>query len=135
MPFVKLVEDQRRHTAELRIVNQLPEQHPLGDVANPRRRAADIFKPDRVADLAPERDAQLRRHPRGQQPGGQPPRLEDDHLARAQQTMPEEHLRDLGGFARTGGGGHDEPPLRLQRRDQIPLNLVNGQTLGHVASS
>ena len=52
-----------------------------------------------VADFAPERHAHLLRHARSQKSRGETPRLENDHLAVREESVLEEHLRDLRGLA------------------------------------
>src|SRR5260221_12467766 len=45
--------------------------------------------------------------------------------------MLQEHLWDLGGFAGAGGRGQDQAPVGFQPGDEVALDLVNGQTVGH----
>ena len=49
----------------------------------------------------------------------------------AEQSVLEQHLRDLRGFAGAGGRLQHEPPRRFQRGDDVVLDFVNGQAIGH----
>src|SRR5579859_6679983 len=102
MSFVELVENQGRYSREIRVLDDLAQEHPLGDKANPGLRAADIFEPDLITYFAAEFTLSFPSDPGCQQPGRQPPRLEDDDLPATEQATIQQHLRDLGGFAGAG---------------------------------
>ena len=131
MAFVKFVEDEDRNAAQLRIVNHLPEQNAFRYKTNFRLRRRDIFEADLVADFVAKLDAEFLRHARREQPRGQPARLENHDLPVAEQPVPEQHLRDLRGFAGTGRRGQNQPPVGFQPGDDVALDFVNGQTVGH----
>ena len=105
MPLMKFIKQDHRHPAQFRIVDHLPQQDPFRHKPDPGLGGSAIFEPDLVAHLVPQAHAQFLRHPRRQQPRRQPPRLQDDHLSVVQQTVLEQHLRHLGGFAGPRGGG------------------------------
>jgi len=109
VPLVEFVHDQRRDARELRILEHLSQENSFGHVPDPGRRARQVFEPDLVAHFAAERHAQLGRRAHRQEPGGDPPGLQDRHLPPLQESVPEEHLRDLGRFAGSRGGGQNEP--------------------------
>ena len=102
MAFVKFVEDQDGNAAQLRIVNHLPQQDAFSLKPDFRLRRCDIFEADLVADFVAKLDAEFLRNARREQPRGQPTRLENHDLPVAEQAVPEQHLRDLRGFAGTG---------------------------------
>src|SRR5450432_12188 len=67
MPLVKFIEKNRGDSAQLRILEQLPEQNSLGDETDARLFRCDFFKSNLVSDLIAEPAATLRRHPPGKQ--------------------------------------------------------------------
>ena len=99
VPLMKLVEDNRAHSAQHWLVRHLPQQDALGDEADARGLRHARVEPDLVTDRLPQRRADLLGHAFRQQPGREPPRLQYDHLPFAQQSVPEKHLRQLRGFA------------------------------------
>jgi len=131
MALVKLVEDERRHAAQLGVANHLPQQQALGDEADAGAGAGDIFEADLVANLAAQAGPPLPGDPRRQQPRRQPPRLQDDHLALPQDAPLQEHLGDLGGFARAGGRGHDQASRGLQAGQERLFEFVDWQPFSH----
>ena len=135
MPFVKFVEDEDGNAAQLRIVNHLPEQNTFGYKTDFSPRRCDIFETDLVADFVAELDAEFLRHARREQSRGQPARLENHNLPVTEQSVPEQHLRDLRGFARAGWRGQNQPPVGFQPGDEVALNFVNGQTVSHAPQS
>ena len=54
MALVKFVEENRRHAAQLRILDQLAQQNSFGDEANARPRRRDVFEANLVADFVAE---------------------------------------------------------------------------------
>jgi hypothetical protein len=135
MAFVKFVEDEDRNTAQHWVVNHLPEQNTFRYKPDFRLGRRDIFEADLVADLVSELDAEFLRHTRREQPCGQPARLENHDLPIAEQSMSEQHLRDLRGFAGTGRRGQDQPPAGFQPGYEVALDFINGQTISHVPQS
>jgi hypothetical protein len=77
---------------------------------------------------------QFLRHARGEHPRREPPGLQDNTLAVAKQPVLEQHLGDLGGFARAGGSLQDQAFRRPEGSDEIGFNFVNGQPFGHGGS-
>ena len=112
MPFVKFVEDDRADAVQVRISQHLAQQHAFGDITDPRGGGDDIVEPHLVADLAAEFHVSTLRDPRRKHTRWQPARLQDHHLAIAQQTAVEQHLRHLGRFARAGRRSENQTLLR-----------------------
>ena len=96
MPFVKFVEDDRADTLQVVISQHLAQQHAFGHVTDPRGGRGDVVQPHLIAHLAAESHVSRLRDPRREHSRWQPARLQDRHLAIAQQTAVEQHLRHLG---------------------------------------
>ena len=77
----------------------MAEQNAFGDVPDFRRGGAHTVKPDLVSDLASYRTAALASDARGKHPGGKAAGLQNHDFAAFGESVIEEHLRDLGGFA------------------------------------
>ena len=131
---MEFVENDRLNAAQRRVLNQLPQQNPLSLKLDARGIAHAIFEADLIADFAAKLDPQLLCDARGEQPRRQTARLKNHDLPAAEQPVLEQHLRDLGGFAGTGRRLQNEPLRRLERGNDVVLNLVNGQSLGHEIS-
>ncbi len=131
MPFVKLVENERRHAAQCRILDHLPQQQALGDEADAGASAGDVLEANLVADFAAQFGLAFPRDPRRQEPCGQPARLQDHYLAGAQDAVLQQHLGDLGGFARAGGCGHEQAPGFPQAGQEWLFDLVDWQSFRH----
>jgi hypothetical protein len=131
VPLVKFVEQNCRHAAQLRVVNHLPQQNAFSYETNFGLRRSHVLKPDLVTDFLAEFHAQLGCDARGEQTRGEPAWLQNDHLARVEQSVLEQHLWHLRGFAGAGGRGQDEPLVFAQARDDFVLDVVNGQSVGH----
>ena len=131
MALVKFVEDQNGNAVQLRVFNHLPQQNAFGHKPDfcPRRR--HIFEADLVTDFLAEFHVQFLRNAGREQTCGQPARLKHHHLAGAQEIMPEQHLGNLRGFAGPGGRRQNQSPVGFQPGDNIALDVVNGQTVGH----
>ena len=54
MPLVKLVKEDRRHTAQIRIIQHPPQQHALGHEQNPRAIRRHAVETNLVAHLIAE---------------------------------------------------------------------------------
>ena len=132
--LVELVEDERRDAAQLRVLDHLPQQDAFGDEADAGVGAGDVLEANLVADLAAELGLAFPGDARRQQPRGQPARLEDDDLAGAEQAVIQQHLRDLRGFARAGGRGHDQPPGFPEAGHEVLFNFVDWQSFRHEAA-
>ena len=128
MALVELIEDHGADAPQLGVERHLPEQDALGDEPDAGGLADAGLQPDLVADGGAEGRAHLLRDAFGEQAGGEAARLQHDDLAfLAQEAVAQQHLRDLGGFARTGGRLHDQPARRAQRGHDGRLELVDGQ--------
>ena len=126
MTLVKLIKHQRRHALEPRVERHLPEQNPLRHEAHSRFRRHPRLQPYLVTDLLPEFAAHLFRHPPRQHARCQSPRLQHHHFACGQKSVFAQHLRDLGGLARTGRRLHHDPARRPKRTHQIGFQFVDG---------
>ena len=108
MALVKFIEKDRGDAAQVRILDQLPEQYSFGDEADAGALGGKVFEPDLVADFVAEAHVPLGRDAGGEKAGGETARLENDDLAGAEEAMIEEDLGNLGGFAGASGGLEDE---------------------------
>ncbi|HEV8723526.1 MAG TPA: hypothetical protein VGW77_23145 [Candidatus Binatia bacterium] len=100
MPFVKFVEYDRVDTFQVGISQHLAQQHAFGHVTNTRGRRGDIVQPHLIAHLATKFYLSSLRDPRREHSRRQAARLQDRHLAVAQQSAVEQHLWHLGRMAR-----------------------------------
>ena len=127
MALVEFIEENRGDAAQLRILNELPEQNSFGDEANAGAIGRDVFEADLVTDFVPEPAIALRGDAGGEEPGREPARLEDHDLAVAQQSMIEKDLWDLGGFAGAGRRLEDEAGAFFQLGDNSMFELEDWQ--------
>ncbi len=133
MSFVKLIEDDGGNPLERRVSDELTEQNAFGLEFDFGGGTDAILEAHLVADLAPQLHVEFLRDAGGEHPRGETARLEHDALAAAEQTVLEEHRRDLRGFARAGGRLQDEAFRRFQRSNYVVFDVVNGQPVGHAA--
>ena len=105
VPFVKLVEHDRVDTFQVGISQHLAQQHSFGHVTNTRFRRRDVVQPHLIAHLAAEFCVSSLRDPRREHSRRQAARLQDRHLAIAQQSTVEQHLWHSGRFAGAGWRG------------------------------
>ena len=129
--LMEFIKDERLHTAQPGVLNELAQQDAFGLELDARGVAGDILKAHLVADFAAKGHAKFVRDARREQPRGEPARLEDDDLSIAKEAVLEEHLRDLRGLAGAGGGLKDEALRRLEGGDDVLLDFVDGQPCGH----
>ena len=127
MPLVKFVEDDRTDAAQLRIGEHLPQEHALGNEADPRLCGAHAIQPDLIADFLPEPSTALLRHARREHPRRQPARLEHDDLATPRQAVIEQHLRHLRRFSGAGRRLQHEPGMLAQGSDERGFEFVDGK--------
>jgi len=128
---VKLVEDEGRDAAQLRLVDHLAQEQAFGNEADARVGAGGVFEPNLVADLAAERSLSFPGNTRGQESRREPARLQDYDLPVAQKAAVEQHLRNLGGLPRTRGGGDNEPPSFPEARHYLVFDVVDWQSFRH----
>jgi len=113
MALVKFVEKNGGDAAQLRILNELPKQNSFGDEADASALGGQVFESDLVADFVAETNVALGGNARGEEASGKTAGLEDHDLAAPEETMAEENLGDLGGFAGAGGSLEDEAGMGL----------------------
>ncbi len=130
---MKFVENKSAHPVQFRVLYHLPQQHPLGHVANPGPARDTALEAYLIADLLPQCGGTLLGHTRRQHPRCQTPRLQYHHFPRSQQPALQEHLRHLGRFARTGRGLNYQPLSTARGGHQFSLDLIYGQLLSHRA--
>ena len=128
MAFVKFVEENGRDSAQLWVVNHLPQQNPFGHKTDFRFGRCDILETNLVADLFAEfrrRVPAPRARRAGVRPagaaGGSPP-------GHRQEAVLQKHLRHLRGFARTGGRGQNQAAIGFQTGDDVLFDFINGQS-------
>src|SRR5262249_18298930 len=85
-----------------------------------------------IADFAAKLCLALPGDAGGEQSGSQAARLQDDDLPGAEQTVIEEHLWHLGGFAGTGRRRDEQPPVGLQPGEDLWFDFVNRKPFSHV---
>ncbi|GAO02033.1 hypothetical protein PSR1_00900 [Anaeromyxobacter sp. PSR-1] len=127
--LVELVEHHRADAGERGLGEQAPGQEPLGHVADAGARARHLVEPHLVADRLAGPLAQLLGHPPGGHAGGEPPRLEHHHLARAGQPGLVQRARHAGGLPRAGGRLDHERGAGAERGDDLGEERVDGERL------
>ena len=127
MALVEFIEENRGDAAQLRILNELPQENSFGDEADAGAIGGDVFEADLVADFVAEPAVALGGDAGGEEAGGEPARLEDHDLAVAEQAVIEEDLRDLGGFAGAGRRLEDEAGVGFELGDECVFEFENGQ--------
>ncbi len=95
MPLVKLIKNDGRDPAQLRVGKKLSKENTLGHIADLGLARDMRFHTNLIAHLTAERFAALEGHALGQQPCRQPARLKHHHLARASHPAIKHHLRHL----------------------------------------
>ena len=132
--LVEFVEEDRVDAAQRRVGQHLAQQDAFRDVLDAGARARDVVQPDAVADFLTQRGVTLPGDAGGEHPGRQATWLEhDDAPAFAEQAGVEEHLRNLRGFARAGGGLEDQPATArriAQGGDKRAFQFVDWQAVG-----
>ena len=103
MALVEFVEQDGLNAAQGRILDQLSKQDPFGFKLDARGVARVVLEAHLVTHFLAHLDAEFACDPMREKPRRKPPRLEDDHLAAAQQSGLEQHLRHLRGLAGAGG--------------------------------
>src|SRR5262249_34531104 len=116
VPLVKLVEEDGADSGQLGRGDHPSQQDRLGDVAEARRRTADVLEPDLPTDGGAGRFPELLGDGPRRQSRRQPPRLEDDDLAGERA---EERWRKRGRLARSRRCLDDEGAVRAQARDDL----------------
>src|SRR5689334_19205933 len=99
MPLVKLVKDDRRNPLQRRASNELPEKNAFGFELDARGGADTILESHLIANFAAKLDAEFMRDTGRQQARGKSTRLQDDALTSRQQTVLQQHLRNLSRLA------------------------------------
>ena len=116
MALVKLVQNHRRHPAQLGIVHQTPDQEAFGDVEQPRLAARGGFEPDLVSDGRAQGFPAHPRHPLRRGAGGDAARLQNQD--RAGESV-QQRGRNQRGLPRPGRSDNDQVPDRLKIIDDL----------------
>uniref|UniRef100_A0A8R7K0H9 Uncharacterized protein n=1 Tax=Triticum urartu TaxID=4572 RepID=A0A8R7K0H9_TRIUA len=125
--LVRLVHDHHAVARQVRLAEELAQEHPVRHVLDHRLVRGAVLEPDGVADLVPELDAQLLRHPRRHAHGRHAPRLRArDLLPLGRVPSLVEVLRYLRGLAGAGLSDDDQHLVLLDGLEQIVLELVHG---------
>ena len=127
MPLMELVKHQGLDSIQGGVGEHFPQKDALGHKPDPGFGRGDLVEPDLVTDLAAEPAGTFLGNAAGQHPGGQTARLEHDAFAGSKQSVVEQDLGDLGGFARTGGRLQDEAGIGLQRGNHPVFEFKNGK--------
>jgi hypothetical protein len=125
MPLMKLIEQQGLDSGEFRILNHVPEQNAFCLELDLRRRTHNTFEPDPVPNFPAQVDIQLPCNPGCEKTCRQTPWLENYGLAMLEESVFPKDLWNLRGFSRTRGRLKNEAPVRLERRDDFFLNVVD----------
>ena len=131
--FVEFIEHHRAHALEFGIRCHLPEQEGLGHELDARLGGLHAFEANLVTHFTPKPDLAFLRDARGEEAGGDAPRLQDDDLA-LHEIQVEEHLGDAGRLARPRRSAQDYPAHATAGGDQAVLKGIDGQGLLHVTS-
>jgi hypothetical protein len=129
MALVEFIEDECGDAGKLWVVNDLAEKDAFSNESDAGLRAGDVFETDLVAHFAPEFGFAFEGDASREQASGEPARLQNDNLAIAKQTVVEEHLRHLSGFAGAGRRGDDNSAVGADAGKKFGFNFVNGQTI------
>ncbi len=137
MAFMEFVKDDHTYPWQGFVFLHLAQEDPLRDIEDARLLRGDVFQAILVAHLLAQIHAALFCHALGQQPGGDPARLEHDDAAilcasEIGQPIVQEKLRHLGRFPRSGGGLKNNPSVRAKGLGQFRTDLADGQS-GHGA--
>nr|WP_244439321.1 hypothetical protein [Azospirillum baldaniorum] len=118
--LVELVEQHGADRRQLGVLLKLAQEQAVGHHLDPGLRPDLGVQPHTVPDRLADAFPQHRGHAAGGGAGGQPPRLQHDHLAPGQPGPVEQGQRHAGGLAR--------PRRRLEHRHAAPVQ--RGQQLG-----
>ena len=124
-PLVELVEHDRGHIAQQRILVQVVREHALGDDEHARGGGAAAVEPDMPPHVGTERPALFVGDPAGDGTGGDASRLKHEHTAGVGEVR--RHARRLSG-ARLGG--HDDGSMELERPTNVGHDSIDWQGRG-----
>jgi len=128
--LVKLVEHHAAGAFQIGVGEQAAGEHAFGQESQARRGAGDLLEAHLVTHGAAERLAAFRRHVAGGQPGGQPARLEHQHLAIVER---EQRGGNAGGLPRPGLGFQHQIIGGAQMLQDVGNQRIDGQA--HAISS
>ena len=134
MALVEFIDDHAADVFQRGVLEELAEQHALGDEADAGGGGGDIFKAHLITDLLAETDPALVGDAGGEHACSDAARLEhDDALAGRQDAGVEHHLRNLGGFAGAGGGFDQQGGMRGigQGGEHLGTKGFDGEIGGH----
>ena len=124
---MEFVEQDDGNVWEGAVVLEAAEENPFGDIADASAEAGEVVEADLVADLGAEAAAAFPGHAGGNGAGGDAAGLKNQNLFVAGQAGVQEHLGDLGGFARTCGGDEDEAISGAECRQNVRVDLPDGE--------
>ena len=125
--FMKFVKDQNPDLPQLRIVLHPTQQNAFGDKANSGLGCDVVFEANLVADLLSRFAAAFPSDAGGDTAGRHSPGLQHDNPAIPGHATVEQHLRDLGGFAGSGGRHQHELPALTQGAEDVRVQLPDRQ--------
>ena len=126
---MELVEEDNAHLRQLGIVLQPAQQNAFGHITDARAEAGLVIEPNLVAYLPAKLHAAFPRHPRRHRPRRHPPRLQHHDLLISGQPRIQQHLRNLGSFARTSWRDQHEPVVGAQSLNDLRMDLPDGKRL------
>ena len=127
---MELIEDQHTNLAEPRIILNPSQKDSLGNKGNPGRVADPVLEPHLVTHLRTEPNLPFPSHPSGHSSCRYPPRLQyNDLLTLRNKACIQDHLRHLGGLARSRGGDQHKLVTLGERADQVGMEPPDGKTV------
>ena len=125
--LMKLVEEDDPHVRERAVLLQPAEQNAFGHITDARAEAGSILETDLVTDLRAERAPALPGHARGHRPRRHSTRLQHDNFLFPGQPSIQQHLRHLGRLAGAGRRDQNQAIARMQRIDNLRMDLPDGK--------
>lgn len=124
---MELIKQDGSDVPQSAVVLEPSQKDAFCDVANPSAETGLIIEPDLITNLSPEGATSFPGHPRGYGSGSDPPGLQYHDFFVSRQSRIQEHLWHLGCFSGAGGRDEDEAVLRPQVRENLRMNLPDGE--------
>lgn len=125
--LVEFIEEDDADVAERAVILQPTEEDAFGDKTDAGAEAGLIIEADLVSDFLSKRGVAFPSDTGGHGAGGDAAWLEHHDFFGACETGVQDHLGDLGGFARAGGGDEDQSIILLQSLEDGAVNLPDGE--------
>jgi hypothetical protein len=130
VPLVEFIEEDGSDFGESAVVLEPAEEDALGDKDDAGGVAGAVVEANLIADLSAEFHLPLRRDSGSHGTGRDASGLEDDDYLVSRKPGIEEHLWDLRGLARAGGGDEDETVSGFEGAEDVGLDFPDGKRGG-----